>query len=392
MGIDYWNVLAVVERSIFALVCVMAVNTLITQGLHALLRDFVRLVRRLPFVNGLLGTILDGEVKGALKLLGNGKNSDTGKNSVVSDSLAIPPSGLAAKKVIDIMRKLHEHETATEEGKAFAYTYTSDADMPELSNVLQEAFSVFSEKVGTPQHNKMLDDVWQVYMHTNALNPMLIPSLRKLETEVVSMTSWMLNGDSITAGSLTSGGTESILMAIKTYRDRARQLCPGITRPNMVVPISIHPAFEKAGHYFDVEVIHVPLAADFRVNMTAFEKAINGNTILLVGSAPQYCHGVVDPIEEISALAISKGLPLHVDACYGGFMLPWLEKIGIDVPRWDFRVPGVTSISADVHKYGYASKGCSIILYKNAELRSFQYFAYADWPGGLFGSPSMAGR
>ena len=180
-------------------------------------------------------------------------------------------------------------------------------------------------------------------------------------------------------------------MAVKAYRDRARKLRPHVTNPNMVVPITIHPAFEKAGHYFGIELIHVGLGDNMRVDMKLVEKAINGNTILLVGSAPQYCHGVIDPIEELSDLALKRGLPLHVDACFGGFMLPWLEKIGYNIPKFDFRVEGVTSMSADVHKYGYSSKGASVILYRNEELRSHQYFAYGGWPGGLFGSPSLTG-
>lgn len=205
------------------------------------------------------------------------------------------------------------------------------------------------------------------------------------------MTSWMLHGDDKSCGALTSGGTESILMAIKAYRERAKKLRPYVTKPNMIVPTTIHPAFEKAGHYFGVELIHIDLDPDMRVNVKLVEKAINRNTILLVGSAPQYCHGVVDPISELSDIALRHGLPLHVDACFGGFMLPWLEKLGYKIPTFDFRIPGVTSMSADVHKYGYSSKGASVILYRNEELRSHQYFAYGAWPGGLFGSPSLTG-
>lgn len=214
-----------------------------------------------------------------------------------------------------------------------------------------------------------------------------------METEVVSMTLSMLNGNPNCAGSLTSGGTESILMACKTYRDRARALYPHIINPNMVAAQTVHPAFEKAAHYFGIEIIHVPVnESDARMNIEATAKAINSSTILLVGSAPQYPHGVIDPIEDLSALALKHSLPLHVDACFGGFMLPWVEKIGYEVPLWDFRVPGVTSISADIHKYGYSSKGASVISYSSEEIRSYQYFAYAEWPGGLFGSPSLTGK
>jgi glutamate/tyrosine decarboxylase-like PLP-dependent enzyme len=181
------------------------------------------------------------------------------------------------------------------------------------------------------------------------------------------------------AHSLTSGGTESILCAVKAYRELARSKRPHVRTPNMICPVSIHPAFEKAAHYFGVEVIHVGLTADCRVDVAAVAAAINSNTILLVGSAPQYSHGVIDPIEALAVVAKARGLPLHVDACFGGFMLPWLEKIGVPTPLWDFRVDGVTSISADVHKYGYSSKGASVVCYKNDEIRLHQYFAYAEY-------------
>lgn len=280
-----------------------------------------------------------------------------------------------------------------ENGRAFAYTYTTTTDMGDLAKCLGSAYSKFTESSTSDlaDHDTMLSEVWSTFMHTNALNPMMYPSLRKFETEIISMTAWMLNGDDKSCGALTSGGTESILMAVKAYRDRAKKLRPNITKPNMIVPTTIHPAFEKAGHYFGVELIHIDLEDDMRVNVKLVEKAINRNTILLVGSAPQYCHGVVDPIQKLSDIALSHGLPLHVDACFGGFMLPWLEKLGYDIPTFDFRIPGVTSMSADVHKYGYSSKGASVILYRNEELRSHQYFAYGSWPGGLFGSPSLTG-
>ena len=180
-------------------------------------------------------------------------------------------------------------------------------------------------------------------------------------------------------------------MAVKSYRDLARDKKPYIKQPNMVCATSIHPAFEKAAHYFDVEIRHVGMTANMRMDVDQARTATDKNTILIIGSAPQYCHGVVDPIESLSVLATEKGIPLHVDACFGGFMLPWLERIGNKVPLWDFRVPGVTSISADIHKYGYSSKGASVILYRSSSFRKYQYFAYAQWPGGLFGSPSLAG-
>ncbi len=229
------------------------------------------------------------------------------------------------------------------------------------------------------------------FFHANALNPMVFKSLRQMEVETLELVADLLHGDSNTAGSLTSGGSESILMAVKTYRDEARALKPHITQPEMVLPISAHASFEKAAHYFGVKPVHVPLTGDYRADVEAAERAITPNTILIVASAPAYPHGVVDPIAELGQLAIKHGLRLHVDACLGGFILPFVKQLGYPVPVFDLSVPGVTSVSADLHKYGYAAKGISALLYKHESIRRYQYFAYADWPGGLFVSPSATG-
>jgi sphinganine-1-phosphate aldolase len=339
----------------------------------------------------LIGFVLAGEVKGAMKLLASDGKKETKSNG--DDVIPVPAHGARPEVILEKLRALYSTEKSRESGKGFAITYTSTSMMAELSTCVGEAYELYCESTASNSsaHEKLLADAWKIFMHTNAINPTAYLSLRRLETEVLSMCAWMLHGDSEVAGTLTSGGTESVLMAVKTYRDRARKLCPHITHPNMIAPTTVHPAFEKAAHYFGVEVIHVGLTADCRVDVAAVAKAINRDTILLVGSAPQYCHGVVDPIEALSELALSRGLPLHVDACFGGFMMPWLEKLGVKIPLWDFRVAGVTSISADIHKYGYCPRGASVVLYKNAELRAHQFFAYATWPGGLFGSPAMAG-
>jgi sphinganine-1-phosphate aldolase len=367
----------------------VSVNILWNSGVNGLLKHTIGYIRLLPGVNPLISVILSNEIKGATKLLAGIDSEST----VEVELIPIPEKGIGHKRILEIMNSLKSTETSSEEGKAFAYSYTSESTMAEFSKSLRTAFESFADSThsGRDEQEKVMRDVWNKFMHSNALNPMMYPSLQKFETEICSMATWMLNGSGSCAGSLTSGGTESILMAVKTYRDRARKLRPHITRPNMVVPTTIHPAFEKAGHYFDVDIIHIDLGSDCRVDITKVAAAINSDTILIVGSAPQYCHAVVDPIEELSKLALEKGLPLHVDACFGGFMLPWLEKIGVPIRKWDFRVPGVTSISADVHKYGYSSKGASVVIYRDSELRSYQYFAYSEWPGGLFGSPSMAG-
>ena len=201
----------------------------------------------------------------------------------------------------------------------------------------------------------------------------------------------MLGGSEEASGSLTSGGTESILMAVKSAREKARTERPEITRPEMVVPDTAHPAFEKASHYLDVKSMHIPVGEDFRADVAAARNAITDNTILMVGSAPSFPQGVVDPIPELAAIAQEKKIPFHVDACLGGFMLPWLKKLGHPVPDFNLSVPGVTSISADIHKYGFAAKGASCVLYRDDSFRRYQYFAYADWCGGIYVSPSMTG-
>ncbi len=238
---------------------------------------------------------------------------------------------------------------------------------------------------------QLLHDAFFSYFSENALNPMAFPSLQRFESEVVAMSGALLGHENV-FGSMTSGGTESILMAVKTARDWAREAMPHVKEPEMVVPESVHPAFEKAGHYFGVRVVHAPLdASTMCVDVAAMRELVTANTILLVGSAPAYPHGVIDPIEAIASLAQENKILCHVDSCVGGFMLPFAKKLGREIPPFDFSVPGVTSMSADVHKYGWAAKGASVILYRTRELRRHQFVVYTDWPGGLYGSPSAPG-
>jgi glutamate/tyrosine decarboxylase-like PLP-dependent enzyme len=244
---------------------------------------------------------------------------------------------------------------------------------------------------GGEEHEALLKEAYGLFISENFLNPMAFKSLKRMEAEVVTMTIDMLNGGEACVGTMTSGGTESVLMAVKAARQRARAKWPWIRRPQLVAPRSIHVAFEKACHYFGVQLVAVPLDDDCRVNVRALKRRVGRNTILIAASAPQFPHGVIDPIEEIAEFAQAKGVPFHVDACIGGFLLPWLEKNGHAVPRWDFRVPGVTSISADVHKYGYASKGASVIAYRSMDYLRHQFFVSTDWPGGIYASPTMAG-
>jgi len=281
--------------------------------------------------------------------------------------MQLPTRGSTRDDVLTALERARDGDAKWHDGRTFSLVYWPGDDVLEL---VQQAFlRYFSE---------------------NALNPMAFPSLRRFESEVLAMTGHLLGHDAA-AGSMTSGGTESILMAVKTARDWARHTKPQVREPEMIVPESVHPAFEKAGQYFGVRVIHARLDASMRVDVDAMEDSMNERTIMLVGSAPAYPHGIVDPIEAIAALAAKRGILCHVDACLGGFLLPFARKLGRPVPAFDFSVPGVTSMSADVHKYGWAAKGASVVLYRTRELRRHQFVVYTDWPGGLYGSPTAPG-
>lgn len=245
---------------------------------------------------------------------------------------------------------------------------------------------------GEDEHIAFLSNVIALHSQVNPLHADLWPSATKFEAEIVAMTSAMLGAaetDDEVVGTVTSGGTESILLAVKTYRDRAA--AHGIRRPEMIAPVTAHVAFDKAAHYFGLKMVKVPVDGDYRADVAAAAAAINRNTVLMVGSAPAFPHGTVDPIQDLSSLAAGRGVGFHTDACLGGFVLPWAERLGHPVPPFDFRLPGVTSMSADTHKYGYAAKGTSVIMYRGRELRRHQYFTASEWPGGLYFSPTLAG-
>ena len=281
--------------------------------------------------------------------------------------LPFPTTGKTKEEILAAMRKARDHDVQWQKGRAFSLVYHAGADVDDL---LKEASLLFFSE--------------------NGLNPAAFPSLRKFETEIVAMTASLL-GDVDAVGSVTSGGTESILMAVKTARDWARMHRPEIQQPEMIVPISGHPAFEKASEYFGVKAIRTTLRPDSRADIDSVRNAVSPNTILIIGSAPAYPHGVVDPIHELAAVALEHQVLFHTDACVGGFMLPFVRKLGYSVPDFDLSVPGVTSISADLHKYAYSAKGASVVLYKTPELRRHQMFVSTDWPGGIYPSPTMGG-
>jgi glutamate/tyrosine decarboxylase-like PLP-dependent enzyme len=229
-----------------------------------------------------------------------------------------------------------------------------------------------------------------MYGSTNGLNADAFPSLKKFQADVVATVNRWVHGDETSAGFMTSGGTESILLAVKAARERGRREF-GITQPNVVLPTSAHAAFEKACYYFGLESRRVPVGADWRADVEATRQAIDANTVLIVGSAPQYPQGVVDPIVDLAAIARERNINCHVDACMGGVTLTFLERLGENIPLWDFRVDGVTSISVDLHKYGYTSKGASVIMHRNRQLRSYQTFVTDNWLGGFYGSSGVLG-
>ncbi len=241
------------------------------------------------------------------------------------------------------------------------------------------------------EHTRFLEKAHAMYFSANGLNPMAFKSLKRFESEVVGMTAGMLNGDAGACGTMTSCGTESCLLAVKTYRDMARDKRPWIRRPEMVIPETAHVAWEKGADYFGVKPVRAPLGPDWRVDAGAVRKLVGRRTIMILGSAPEYPHGMIDPIEELGAIAMEKNVPLHVDACLGGYLLPFIEAQGRPLPPWDFRVPGVTSISADTHKYGFSAKGASVLLYRDVEMLKYQLFVYENWPGGIFASPGILG-
>jgi len=282
--------------------------------------------------------------------------------------MKVPEKGISPDKVIEKMKQMREQDANWKAGKTWSLVYFA-----------------------SEEHTQLLKDAYNMFFSENGLSPMAFPSLRRFETEVIAMTAEMLGGGKEAIGSMTSGGTESILMAVKAAREWAKEHKPDVTQPEVVLPVTVHPAFEKAVHYFSIKPIHTPIKDDFRADVDAARAAVNENTILMVGSAPAYPHGVIDPITDLAAIAKEHGILFHVDACLGGFMLPWLKKLGHDIPDFDLSVPGVTSISADIHKYGFASKGASTVIYKDDSLRKHQYFAYAEWPGGLYASPSATG-
>ena len=229
------------------------------------------------------------------------------------------------------------------------------------------------------------------YFSENGLGPKAFPSLARFESEVIAMTLGLLGGGPDAAGAMTTGGTESIFLAVKSARDWARKHRPDVKQAEIVAPQTAHPAFNKAADFMGLRVRRVPAGKDFLADPAAMEAAIGRDTIMMVGSAPAFPHGVVDPIPALAAVAERRGVWLHVDACVGGYIVPFARKLGVPLPAFDFSVPGVRSISADLHKYGYTAKGASTVLYRDRESFSFQAYEFEDWPRGKYSTQSLVG-
>jgi glutamate/tyrosine decarboxylase-like PLP-dependent enzyme len=281
--------------------------------------------------------------------------------------LKMPQKGLPKDELFQRMEAYRANDMPWRDGRTWAYIYDPG---PEAEAVIKQAY--------------------MMYLSENGLDPTVFPSALRFEREVVAMAAAHLNGDEQVVGNFTSGGTESLILAVKTARDYARAKRPEVTQPEIILPATAHAAFQKAAHYLCVKPVIVPVdSRTFKADVDAVRRAITPDTVLLVGSAVSYAHGVVDPIRELGQLALEKNLLLHVDGCMGGFLLPYFRRLGAPVPDFDFSVPGVTSISMDLHKYAFAAKGASTILYRSCELRKYQIYACANWTGYTVINPTV---
>jgi sphinganine-1-phosphate aldolase len=291
------------------------------------------------------------------------------KNSNESDArTSIPERGRDWESLRDEMLALSREDADWRNARTAVYVFNAGED---VLRVAKEAYAM--------------------YQSENGLGPLAFPSLKRMEDEVVAMGLDLLDAPPGACGNMTSGGSESIFMAVKTCRDRAAATGRDVRGAEVLAPRSAHPAFDKACQYLGLRMVRVPVGADYRADAELLAAAINDRTLMLVGSAPCFPYGLIDPIETLSALALERGLWLHVDACVGGYFAPFARMNGVPVEPFDFSLPGVNSISADLHKYGYAPKGASTIFHRSEEQRAFQIFEFDDWPGGPMSTPTAAG-
>lgn len=282
-------------------------------------------------------------------------------------SNTLPTTGISKNEIEQDWMNYTKDDMNWKAGKFFGYVYYPG---DEYYKVIKEAYAKFSV--------------------TNALNPAVFSSLRTMEIEVVRIAANLLHGNENVSGSMTSGGTESIFMAVKAAKEWAKKN-KTTHNPLMLIAATAHPAFCKAADTIELNYKTIPVDGNFQIDIEALQKNMSEDVVLVVASAPSYPQGMIDPIEKVAQITKQQPCLLHVDACVGGFILPFLKMEGVDIPKFDFEIDGVTSISADVHKYGYGAKGASVVLYKNAELRRGQFYIKTDWSGGIYGSPSFMG-
>ena len=279
----------------------------------------------------------------------------------------LPSQGRPASEVLADLAAKRDGDVRWAEGRTFGLVFDGGTD---VRAVAEEAASL--------------------YFHENALNTQAFPSLGAIQSELCRWTADLLHGGDDTAGFLTSGGSESILCAVEAARERAR-VERGVTKPELVLATNAHAAFHKAAHLFGLQARVVGVGDDWAADVEAMADMVGPNTALVVASAPPYPQGVVDPVVEIAELAATVGANCHVDACMGGFVLPFAEMEGRSTPAWDFRADGVTSISADLHKLGYAPKGVAVLLHRSRDLRRYQTFEFDGWLGGRYATPNLQG-
>ncbi|KAJ7426927.1 Sphingosine-1-phosphate lyase 1 [Willisornis vidua] len=355
-------------------------------------KQFFKLLRKMPFIGALIQKKIDealNDVTSSLSFLKDEKDYIK----------ALPEQGMSQSQVLEKMKEYSSKgDVRWQDGKVSGTVYSGEEKLTQLlvkllfdldCRRLELACSSLTSCESTVVEKHEIQ-VYEEFAWSNPLHPDIFPGLRKMEAEVVRIACTLFNGGPESCGAMTSGGTESILMACKAYRDLAYER--GIKQPEMLVPVSAHAAFDKAAHYFGMKLIQIPLTKAMEVDVQAMKRAISRNTAMLVCSAPQFPHGIMDPIEEVAELAVKYKIPFHVDACLGGFLIAFMDKAGFPLKRlFDFRVEGVTSISADTHKYGYAPKGSSVVLYCDKNYRKYQFFVAPDWQGGIYASPSVAG-
>ncbi|XP_041485178.1 sphingosine-1-phosphate lyase 1-like [Lytechinus variegatus] len=323
-------------------------------------RKFFKLLRSAP--------IIGSKIKEELK---------TTKNNIAKSSFKLPKgesyrtklpeAGLSQGEIMAILKKNYKslEEIDWQEGKVSGTIYTG-------------------ENYG------IMGQIFELFCSSNLLQPGVFPGARKMEAEIVAMCCDIFKGGPDSCGTTTSGGTESILLACLAYREMAKER--GVRKPEIILPDSGHAAFEKAAHLFGMRIIRTPLnKTTYEADVKAMKRMINKNTCMLVVSGPSFPHGIIDPISEVARLGVKYNIPVHIDMCMGGFLYPFLRLGGHDIPPADFSVAGITSISADLHKYGKAPKGSSVVMYSEQKYRQGQFFVLTDWIGGIYASPTLAG-